>query len=166
MFKASHTTLIALSGLTWLIVGCVLLPLGLNFIVGAILKENLLTMSRPILDNLAPLVGGLDQAALILVVAGLCVGYFKGRFIFTKTVEASVSRILSLPNPTSLLQMYTKKYYILLGSMVLLGFIVRLAPTDVRGFIDVIVGAALINGAVYYFRQAIHVYKNGNRAAV
>lgn len=158
MFKVSHTTLIVLSGLIWFAVGCFLLCLGINFLVGSLLHENLHTLSRPILDRLSPLSGGLEQAALIVVAISLAIGIFKGRFVFNKTVQKSVNRILSLPNPAPLNQIYTKKYYILLGCMFLIGFLVRFAPLDIRGAIDIAVGCALINGSVLYFRQAYRVY--------
>lgn len=159
MIKVSHTTLIVLSGLVWLAVGCSLLPLGINFIVESILNENILLKSRPILDSLAPYVGGLDVAALILIVFGLILGYGKGKAVFAKSVKKSVNRIVNLPNPTSIADIYTKKYYILLGSMVLIGFIVRFTTLDIRGFVDVTIGSALIHGAVLYFLSAFRVYR-------
>jgi hypothetical protein len=162
MFKASHTTLIVLSGLMWLIIGCFLLSLGLNFIVQSILKENLVLIYRPLLDNLAPYVGSLDVAALVLIGLGLFIGYFKGRYVLGKTVQKGVSRIITLPNPAPISQIYTKKYYILLASMVLIGFVVRFAPLDVRGLVDVAIGAALIKGAVLYFLNAFYVYRKSD----
>ena len=153
MFKIKHSTMIFFSGLVWLIVGCALLPLGLNFIVSSILTENL-GVSRPILDRLAPLVGGLDQAALVWIVICLAIGLMKGRFVFAKSVNRSVQRIASLPNPAPISQIYPLSYYILLASMMFLGFIVRFVTIDIRGGVDVIVGFALINGALLYFRQA------------
>ncbi|WP_068468431.1 hypothetical protein [Candidatus Protochlamydia phocaeensis] len=157
MLKVSHTTLVVLSGLIWLAIGCFLLPLGLNFIVASILKENLATMQRPLLDNLVNLAGGWDQAALIVIAIALWLGFMKGRYVFSKTVEKSVERILTLPNPAPLSRLYTKKYFILLGVMVLLGFVVRFAPLDVRGGVDVIIGTALIQGAMLYFRRAFSI---------
>ncbi|CUI16546.1 Conserved putative membrane protein [Candidatus Protochlamydia naegleriophila] len=154
MFKVSHTTLVVISGLIWLAVGCLLLPLGLNFIVESILKDNLTTMSRPLLDPLMSLTGGPDQAVLVLIAIALWVGFIKGRFVFAKTVQSSVDRIRSLPNPANISQIYTKKYYILLGSMILLGVLMRFTPIDVRGAVDVIIGSALIQGAMLYFRRA------------
>lgn len=153
MFKVSHATLIFLSGFVWLTVGCFLLPLGLNFIVDALLVENA-NQSYPVLKFLSPYVGGLDTAALLWISFSLMIGFIKGRRVFSKSVNRSVNRILSLPNPSSLSKMYTPAYYILLGSMVLLGVLVRFAPLDIRGGVDVAVGSALINGAVLYFRQA------------
>jgi hypothetical protein len=128
--------------------------MGLNFIVGSILNENLQSMSRPILDAIAPYVGGLDEAALVLILLGLALGFMKGRVVFSKTVAKTVARILTMPNPAPLSQIYTKGYYFLLGGMVLLGFLVRFLTNDIRGFVDVTIGAALINGAMLYFRNA------------
>lgn len=156
MFKLSHTTLIAISGLIWLAVGFFLLPLGVNFLVAALLKENAEAF-HPLLISLAPLAGGVEAGALVLVVLGMMIGFLKGRFILSKTVKKGVDHIRSLPNPASLGQVYTLKYYILLGSMFLLGFLARMAPMDVRGLIDVTIGTALIIGAILYFRHALHV---------
>ena len=97
MLKVSHFTLIILSGLVWLAVGCFLLPLGLNFVVESILKENN-TVSLPILNFLAPYTGGLEQAALIWIGFALLVGFLKGRTVFAKSVKRSVNRILELPS--------------------------------------------------------------------
>lgn len=157
MFKVSHTTLVVISGLIWLAVGCLLLPLGLNFIVESILKDNLTTLNHPLLDPLMSLTGGPDQAVLVLIAIALWIGFIKGRFVFAKTVQSSVERILSLPNPSSIGQIYTKKYYILLGSMILLGVLMRFMPIDVRGAVDIVIGSALIQGAMLYFRQAFSI---------
>lgn len=159
MFKVSHVTLIVLSGLVWLAVGAMLLPLGLNFVVGSLLHENA-AQPHPVLQFLAPYSGGLDQAALIWIAIMLFVGFLKGRRVFAKGVERSVSRIQTLPNPVSISKIYTPGYYLLLASMVLIGFLVRWTPQDVRGGIDIAVGSALINGAVLYFRAAFHARKS------
>jgi hypothetical protein len=154
MIKVSHTRLIFLSGGIWLAIGLFLFFMGLNFLVESILKEHLITMNRPLLDSVAYYVGGRDTALLLLIFSGLLIGFVKGRFIFGKTVEKSVNRILSLPNPTSLGKIYPKQYYLLLGAMFLLGFLVKFAPLDIRGEIDLIIGFALLNGACLYFYRA------------
>jgi len=153
MLKVRHSSMIFLSGFVWLAVGCFLLPLGLNFIVSALLRENA-AQPHPVLDLLAPFAGSLDGAALIWIAFMLLIGYFKGSRVFSKSVNRSVARIQALPNPASITKMYSPAYYILLGSMVLLGVLVRFAPLDVRGGIDVAVGSALIHGAMLYFRKA------------
>lgn len=153
MIKANHTILIVISGLIWLAIGCFLLPLGINFITEVILK-NYSSVDRPLLSALAPYLGGVESAALVWVALCLFIGYFKARYIFSKTVEKSVSRILSLPNPSPITQIYPLKYYLLLSSMVLLGVLVKWMSLDVRGGIDIVIGSALISGAMLYFRQA------------
>jgi hypothetical protein len=156
MFKVNHVTLIVLSGCVWLVAGCFLLPLGFNFIIASLLKENA-AQPHPILGFLSSYTGGLDNAALIWIAFSLCVGLLKGRSVFAKSVNRSVNRILTLPNPTSLSKIYSPTYYLLLGSMILLSAVIRLTPLDVRGGIDIAVGSALIYGAVLYFRQAWQV---------
>lgn len=153
MLKVSHATLIALSGMVWLAVGCFLLPLGLNFVVEALLKENA-ALPHPVLNFLSPYVGGLDQAALVWIALMLFIGFLKGRSVFAKSVKRSVNRIFTLPNPVSISKIYTPAYYLLLGSMVLLGVLVRYTTLDIRGGVDIAIGSALINGAMLYFRAA------------
>ncbi len=153
MPKVSRSTLIFLSGLVWLVVGCFLLPLGLNFIVDCLLKENA-AQPHPVLNFLAPYVGGLDQAAMVWIVLALFIGFLKGRRVFAKSVQRSVSRILTLSDPVSLSKIYTPGYYLLLGSMILLGILMRFTTQDIRGGVDVAIGSALINGAILYFKQA------------
>lgn len=160
MLKMSHSALIILSGLIWLAIGCMLLSLGLNFIVDSILKDNLVIMKRPIIDFFAPYAGGSDQGALLLIALALLVGFAKGKFIFAKTVNRAVTRIRGLTNPAPLSQIYAKGYYMLLALMFFLGYIVRFLPLDVRGGVDVIIGSALLNGSVLYFRQAYAVAKS------
>jgi hypothetical protein len=163
MFKVSHTTLIVISGFIWLIIGCTLLTLGLNFVVESILKANLTLFSRPILDRVAPYMDGVESAALVWIAICLFVGFMKARYIFSKTVQKGVERIQSLSNPASIRQIYTKKYYILLGSMIFLGLLVKFLPLDIRGGIDIIIGSALINGAMQYFRNAfLNAYRFKN----
>lgn len=157
MFKVSHRGLIVISGLIWLGIGLFLFLLGVNFLVASILKENLILLTRPILDRLAPMVGDFDSALIALLVFSLILGFTKCRFIFSKTVQKGVDRIISLPNPSALTQIYTKKYLILLGGMMLLGFIFRFAPLDVRGAVDVAIGTALMSGAFLYFKNAYYL---------
>lgn len=158
MINLSHSKMIALSGFIWMAVGCMLLSLGLNYIIGSILAENLASINHPLLDFFSPFVGGIEDAAMIIVALGLLIGFFKGRVVFAKTVGKTVARITAMPNPAPLSQLYTKAYYFLLLGMVGLGFLVRFLTNDIRGFVDVAVGSALINGAVLYFKQAYRVY--------
>ena len=113
----------------------------------------------PLLHSIAPYFGGKEQTATILIALGLLIGFFKGRFILGKSAKRGVERICSFPNPTSLSNIYSAKYYILLGGMVGLGMSIKFLglPNDIRGLVDVAIGAALINGAMIYFRSAVEM---------
>jgi hypothetical protein len=156
MLKLSHTALVVISGLVWLGIGIFLLSLGLNLIVGGAHPELLASSKHtPILETLTPYIG-LEQAALLIVVICLAIGYAKGRFVLGKSARRGVARILTFSNPTSLLNIYSGPYYLLLALMVGLGMSIKFLglPDDVRGAVDVIIGSALINGAMIYFRLA------------
>jgi len=160
MFKVSHTFMIILSGLIWLAIGVMLMSMGLNFIVKSILVENLVVLRRPVLDFFANILGGYDQGAIAVIALALIIGFFKGRFVLKKTVGRTIARIRALPNPAPLSQIYHKAYYLLIAVMMTLGFILKFVPLDIRGGVDVVVGSALINGAILYFRHARPVAKN------
>lgn len=149
--KFSHRTLILVSGGLWMAVGLYLLPLGTRFLIesGKFGGDHLYLMN--FFNSLG--VKG-ESAALILIALGLAVGYGKSKAVFSKVVKKGVSHIRSLPQKASLTAVYTKKYLMLLGIMVLLGVAMRWCPLDIRGFVDVAIGSALINGAVLYFRKA------------
>jgi hypothetical protein len=161
--RLTHVSGIVVSGLIWMLVGFFLLSKGLNFIV--------LTTHLP-LDSaslawtgyLSSLSGGREEAALFLVCVGLLLGFIKGRFILAKTVNRIVKRILSLPLPLAWSRIYGRSYYILIGSMVLLGLSMKWInlPLDIRGTVDVFVGSALIHGALLYFRSAASVKKQSS----
>lgn len=151
--KLSHTKLIVISGLIWFVIGVFLLRLGLDLIITSIqgLGEN-----YPLISLLRPYFNTVENAALFLVILALMIGFFKGKYVLGKSARQGVERICSFPNPTSIANIYSAKYYILLGTMVALGMSIKyigLNP-DVRGFIDAAIGSALINGAMVYFKLA------------
>jgi len=154
--KLSHSKLIVISGLVWFAIGVYLLQLGLNLLLGGVQYPDLSESPYPLLKALAPYVGSIETAVLALVAVALYIGYLKGRYVLGKSAQKGVDRIRSFENPAPLHQIYSKKYYILLGGMVALGISIKYLglSNDVRGFIDAIIGSALINGAVIYFRLA------------
>lgn len=156
MIRLRHNYLLIISGLVWLAVGSSLMMMGLNFLLNGTKGDRNLESSYPLLDSLSPYMGSLEQAALVIVALGLFIGYFKGKFVLGKSAKRGIERIQSFPNPTSLSNIYSAKYYILLAVMIGLGMSMKYLglPTDVRGFVDVAVGAALINGSMFYFKAA------------
>jgi hypothetical protein len=150
-----HSTLIVLSGLVWLAVGTSLLTLGLNLILNGTQTGQLLNAPYPWIEGLAPIFGSLEYAAVALIALGLFIGYFKGRYVLARSAEKGVIHIRKLCEPAPLHQMYALKNYILIAGMMGLGMTIKALgiPSDIRGFIDVAVGAALIHGAMAYFKS-------------
>jgi hypothetical protein len=154
MINVRHKTLIVISGLVWLAVGSSLLMMGLNFLLEGVKTEHASAASYPLLSSMNGILLNMEQAALVLVALGLFIGYFKGKFVLGKSAKQGVARIQGFSNPTALSNIYSAKYYILLGLMIGLGMSMKYVglPIDVRGLVDVAVGSALINGSMFYFR--------------
>ena len=155
----SKTVWIVISGMVWFVVGMGLLTLGMNFIVFT--AQLQVQQEGSAMAWLVSFAGGNEQAALALITLGLIVGFMKGRFVLVKMTKRVVSRILALKDPISFSQVYSKGYIFLIGGMVLLGISMKWLhlPLEIRGFVDVAVGSALMNGASGYFRAAFAVHK-------
>ena len=154
--KLSHIKLIMISGLVWFGIGVYLLQLGLNLLLSGVHHPDLSTGQYPLLKALSPYTGSVEAAVVALVVIALFIGYFKGRYVLGKSAKRGVDRIRSFSDPAPLKNIYSAKYYILLGGMVALGISIKYMGlnNDVRGLIDAAIGSALINGAMIYFRLA------------
>lgn len=141
--KINHSPLILISGLIWLIAGISLLQLGLKLLV--ITPE-----------------GAYAEGVTLLIAVALLIGILKGKYVLKKSAMRIVDRILSLPNPVSIAKAYSKKYLLLLAVMVGLGMLVKHSGMreDIRGFIDVAIGAALIQGSTHYFRQLLVIFRS------
>lgn len=152
MIKLKHTSLIVISGLVWMGIGIYLLQLGLSLLVFPAQQQEV--SSYPVVNFISHYIGSVEGAVLALVVFALYVGYLKGTYVLGKSARKGVERILSLPNPASILLIYSAKYYILLGAMMALGISIKYFGLvgDVRGIVDTIIGSALINGSMLYFR--------------
>lgn len=138
------------SGFVWLAIGSFLLYKGLHLISDAVL------LSHSLCFRLKNIFGTSHQAGTVLIAAGLFIGFLKGRFVLSKTVHRISSRIVGLPLPIRFVDVYPSSYWILISSMVALGISLRFLPIpiDIRGFIDVAIGSALLNGSMLYFRFA------------
>lgn len=145
-----HRGWIAISGFIWLAAGFSLLYKGLHFISDGTRLSNTLCF------RFQEFFGSPERTGTALIAAALFVGFLKGRFVLNKTVRRVSLRILSLPLPIRFGSVYAPSYWIVIGSMMGLGMAMRFLPIpiDARGFIDVAIGSALINGAMLYFRAA------------
>jgi hypothetical protein len=149
--KVRQGVAIALSGITWMGIGILLLTKGFSLV----LTPLSLSAGALFLPKLSSLVGSARQASLLLVCVAIFIGFLKGRLVLRKSADRIISRILSLPNPCSFFSIYPRSYLILLGSMMGLGMALKWIPIpyDLKGFIDIAVGSALTNGSAFYFRQ-------------
>lgn len=154
--KFSHKTLILISGLTWLAIGIFLLSLGLHFILDTVRDPSLCSIAGrfSVSHVMTRWIADKTQAAMLLIILALSIGYIKGRTVLAKSAKRQMKRVTTLPNPASLKYLYGKGYYILIAVMIALGVSLRYLPItlDTRGFIDTIIGSALMNGAMLYFR--------------
>jgi hypothetical protein len=159
MIHLKHSTMVFLSGLVWLIVGLFLMPLGINLLLSSLhmnVKDN---QSYPLIHSLSPFIGEWESTVLVLLCIGLIIGFLKGRFVLGKSARQGIKRIQQFSNPTCLSNIYSLKYYILILGMMGLGMGIKLfgLADDIRGFVDVAIGAALINGALVYFRTGFEM---------
>lgn len=152
-----HRYAIILSGLIWMGIGLLLLNKGLHYLVAAGQTAfSGVHEGFSLILLFKPLFGSAEKSAMFLLCLGLFIGFIKGRIVLKKSVHRVVNRIRSFPSPISFKNLYSKGYYLLIASMMLMGFVFKVLPLplDVKGFIDFTIGIALINGAMLYFRAA------------
>lgn len=158
MFNFKHVSAVIFSGVVWLLIGCLLTFKGVNYISqGAnelFLNEN---THFSIIGFVLPMFDNYQKAILSLIIVSLAVGYFKGQFMLRKSVNRVVRRIITLHAPFKLKDMYTKGYVGLICGMMCLGMSMRFMPiaADVRGFIDLSIGMALLKGSFLFFKRAL-----------
>ena len=144
----------ALSGVLWFVVGVILLRKGIGLLFdagGRMHYEEAGTF--PLLTLSVSLVGDIRKGVVVSALSGCIVGMAKGRCVLRKSVRRIVNRIYSLPPSFSYGEIYPKGYYFLLAGMAGMGAVMRVIPlpSDIKGFIDLSVGVALVTGAGLYF---------------
>lgn len=162
--KCKHSTMAFISGVIWLGVGLFLMPLGVVLLLSTLHIDHTTDQRFPLIQALIPYAGGIQETVLILLCVGLLIGFFKGKFVLGKSAKRGLERIQEFSNPAPLSKLYSLKYFILILGMMGLGMGIRWAgvSNDIRGLIDVAIGAALINGALIYFRSGYQIHRNEN----
>lgn len=151
MHLVRHKTLYIISGLVWLAIGATLFKLGAGFLYTSInLTEN-----TPLLSSIQPLLST-ENALVVVIALSLIIGVLKGRVVLQKSARRSCERIRKLPEPASIFSIYSLGNYLIIACMMGLGMSMKYIslPLDIRGFIDIAVGAALIEGSRYFFRAS------------
>lgn len=144
-------TALIFSGTIWFAAGCSLLLKGIPLLILSAYQET----ASLLLKSLSPIAGGSQQAALIILVFALFLGFIKGKYVLAKTADRVIKRLYVLPPSFKFFQVYSKQYYILILSMIGLGVCMNVfgLHSDLRGCIDVAIGSALVNSSLIYFRQ-------------
>jgi hypothetical protein len=159
MLKLSHANLTFFSGAIWMCIGVFLLQVGLNLLLLTHIVEG--QASTPILKWFEGFFTR-QESAIVIIALALYIGFLKGKYVLAKTVNRGISHIQNLPNPAAIQKVYGKKYFMLIAFMMCLGMGIKFfgVPNDIRGAIDVAVGAALIHGAIHYFRAGMQLRKD------
>ena len=152
--RVGHIAGIVISGSVWLVMGCLLTFKGLFLAVGSILSFQV--AEHPLVAFFNYFFAHIERSGTCLVFVAIIVGMIKGRFVLAKTVNRFVKRIVLTPSPLKFKDLFPWRYLMLIGSMMCIGMLLRFLPIpkDVKAFIDLAIGSALINGAFLYFKQA------------
>lgn len=155
--KLTHSRLLILAGVIWLMVGAYLLPLGLNYLNEAaeLAAKGKLT-DYPLLSSLQGFISDPQTSVVVLITISLIIGYTKGKMAMGAAVRKTLERLNQAENPAPITHLFTPRYLGLIACMMALGIALSKLGVawDVRGVIDIAVGSALVNGAMLYFRHA------------
>lgn len=155
MLKFKAKTMIFLSGFVWFFMGTFLMWKGMRYLEEALVVFQ--SDEYPLLSSLYSIAGGVSEAIVLVVFTALLIGVVKGRFVLGKSACRGIARLQSLPEPILLSNIYPLPYYGLYAVMMGMGMAMSLfkCPHDIRGFVDIAVGSALLNGSLCYFRASV-----------
>lgn len=96
------------------------------------------------------------------VLFGLCLGMLKSFFILDKTAKKGVARIIEFQDSTCLGAVYSWKTWMLVGLMMLFGFVLRkfIDPGVIAGTLYIAIGWALIFSSRFGWIQWIRGKKS------
>jgi len=155
--RLKHVPIVVFSGCLWFFIGIMLMTKGIN----AAIQGSLFPSSTVFMPFLTKHLGDSTQSALSIIVSGLFLGFLKGRFVLSKSAKRVVERLLVIPEPVPIKQVYSLKYSLIILGMVGLGMSMRWLspPLDIKAWVDTIIGSALMNGSLFYFRFAFMLQK-------
>ncbi len=125
----------------WFLMGAWLMLKGLKFVTYGIFDSG----------NISSL-WSIRTKTAFLISAGLFGGYLKGKFVLSKSAVRVAGHIRSLTLPVPFWKVYRPSYWLLIASMMALGMLLNFlpVPVEVRGCVDLAIGAALIRGSFAY----------------
>jgi len=103
-----------------------------------------------------------QMAVVFSVLIGITVGFFKGLFVLSKSARKNRSRIQDLQSPVKIHHIFSKPFYGLIISMMLLGILIRNFNEYLGGYIVVAgvycaIGVALMVGSRAYWKSEVPV---------
>ncbi len=145
MLSFSPRTLRRLSASLWLVVGSTLFSVGLRLISRSVQAEFTET---PFMSALSLISDSKLMLGMLVGATGVLIGCFKGHFALGKSADRLHVYYTTLPNPSPIYRLYPLPYYALLAVMMSLGMLLNFlqTPSDIRGFIDITIGVALLVG--------------------
>ncbi len=155
MLFVEHKTLYRISGALWLLIGIFLLRTGIYHMLSGWDGRAFSTENYSFFFTwLATTFSSKENAAAIMIALSILLGTLKGRIALAKAAVRNKKRIAALENPISIKNLFTKQMYLLILAMMGLGLLLKNLhlSSDIRGFIDIAVGTALIKGAIGYFK--------------
>lgn len=167
MLKLSRRWVLILSGIGMLATGAMLLRKGLIYLSSTLtlltssipqpVSAPLLKWMWPSLNRVFGLSSTTQAAFILLFVLSLILGTAKGVMVMKKVVQRSEAHIEARGGSVPLYALFPVKSLGIIGIMMGLGMSLNYfsIPLDIRGFIDMTIGFALIRGGSYYFRAAI-----------
>lgn len=103
-----------------------------------------------------------QNAVILSLAAGMLIGFFKGKFVLSKTARKNKERIQQLQPPIKAHQVFSKPFYFFIGGMMLLGYLLRTWNEYLGGYIVVAaiycgIGLALIVASRAYWTTNIEL---------
>ncbi|QPJ66665.1 MAG: hypothetical protein G3M78_15145 [Candidatus Nitrohelix vancouverensis] len=131
--------LIQIAGSLWVVIGAFLVFRGILLYSLAVDEQH-----------------ATQTAVAVSITAGLVIGWFKGKFVLTKTARRNKTRIQALEEPVKLHNIFTTPFYFLIVAMMGVGFLMRHYNTYLGGYIVVAaiycgIGAALVSSSKIYW---------------
>lgn len=147
-------SLTQLAGFIWAVTGVLLLVKGLRLLIES---SQFGAHTSALMQKLSPIAGGSEGAALLLVSIALFIGFVKGRVILARSAKRTMDHLVAVGKNAGLKDLFTVRYIAIIALMMLLGRAMNWLnlESDLRGTIDVAVGAALIHGSMAFFRTLI-----------
>jgi len=137
----SKSQLYAMAGTIWGLVGLFLIYRGMGLYELAVQTQQ-----------------ATQQGIIISLIAGLIIGGAKGKFVLSKTAKRNKLRIEKLEGPLKFHHVYAKSFYLFIGAMMLLGFLLRQGNEYLGGYLVVAaiycgIGTALLVSSLTYWKS-------------